>query len=491
MAERDYSDPYGRPTTGYGFGRGNPVVAGTEYYSDLENALKLLASADAQRSTTNSTAGEAMRFYNMFRDARLRDRPTAVDTQALIAALNSNVGEDYLGGISDAFYPVYEPNRNVSADRLKPVRTNFIIGQQSDIDTSGGLEPEPGDVYPDFWAARIQDKGYSSSFETTPEQFERMLLSSRANLPLDAEMQLLASRYLAENFRIPNTIDSVLNTIPEHLTQYLRSVNFQSPSNYIFDDLGALAYAKGGGARFDSWYEEPEVHGGSIDFPMNQSISGNPDSWWRKLIGLESPGFKNVLRHELAHIVDSAGSGVVGERYQPKEKDREWEWATRPAPVGRGVYGGHDYSENPAYLAAILSDATNFPEGLNLEFNTLGTLSGEKYLPFATDYGRDFAQERSDFNLRPHGGMYGRVEDFADRMMMYLMDKEQGWIAESRPMNPFGSRTRYRFAELYPESAKYFDTIFDPETAFDAYSGFSPEWNSASRRHANKPGPDR
>jgi len=483
VAQRDYSDPYGRPTVGPGFGRGNPVVAGTQYYDDLETALRLLASADAQRTTVGpSTAGEAMRFYNRFRDSRLGERPTAVDTQALIAALGSNVEEDYLGGLSDAFYPVYEPNRNVSSTNVKPSRTNFVIGQQSDIDSN--VEPQPGDPYPDFWAGRIQDKGYSSSFETSPEQFERMLLSSRANLPLDAEMQLLASRYLAENFRIPNTVDSVLNTIPEHLTQYLRSVNFQSPSNWPFEGVGALAYAQGGGTQWVFEEEEPSVYGGKIVFPMDRSISDDPNSWWRKLLGFEtSPGIRNVLRHELGHIVDSAASGVIGDRWT-----RQGHWFNEDPPLAWWL---NEYSRYPAYLAAILSDATNFPEVSQLEFNTPGKLTGEKYLPFVSDYGRDYSERLSEYNSKPYGGYGGRTEDFADRFMMYLIDKQDGWIAEDRPLNPFASRTRYRFADLYPESAKYFDTIFDPETAFDAYSGFSPEWNFASRRHADKPGPDR
>ena len=484
MAQRDYSDPYGRPTVGPGFGRGNPVVAGTQYYDDLETALRLLASADAQRTTTGpSTAGEAMRFYNRFRDSRLGERPTAIDTQALIAALGSDVEEDYLGGLSDAFYPVYEPNRNVHSDNVKPSRTNFVIGKDSDIPSN--VELQSGDMYPDFWAGRIQDKGYSSSFETSPEQFERMLLSSRANLPLDAEMQLLASRYLAENFRIPNTVDSVLNTVPEHLTQYLRSVNFQSPSNYPFEGLGALAYANGGRVMWDWEKEEPDIYGGEIVFPMDRSISDDPNSWWRKLLGFENnPGIRNVLRHELAHIIDSAGDGVTPERREV----RKGVWNSEDPPLNSFLW---EYSERPAYLAAVLSDATNFPEGLDLEFNTPGKLTGEKYLPFASGYGRDYAERLSEINSRPYGGSYGMSEDFADRLMMYLVDKQNGWIAEDRPLNPFAGPTRYRFADLYPESAKYFDTIFDPETAFDAYSGFSPEWNSASRRHANKPGPDR
>jgi len=489
VTQRDYSDPYGRLTVGPGFGRGNPVVAGTQYYDDLETALRLLASADAQRTTTGpSTAGEAMRFYNRFRDSRLGERPTAVDTQALIAALSSDVEEDYLGGLSDAFYPVYEPNRNTRSDAIKPSRTNFVIGKQSDIGTN--VEPKPGDTDPDFWAGRIGDKNYSSSFETSPEQFERMLLSSRANLPLDAEMQLLASRYLAENFRIPNTIDSVLNTIPEHLRQYAGSVNFQNPSNYPFPQRGALAYANATRASFDRDYEDPFIRGGSVVFPMNDSISADPNSWWRKLLGLEyTSGFENVLRHEMGHVVDAAGSGVVGERYQPKEVGTEWEWATRNAPVSAEDY--RKYSQYPAYLTAILSDATNFPEGLDLEFNLFGKRTGKKHLPFISGYGRDHAIGEPRYSLSPYGSKYDRIEDFADRLMMYLVDKQDGWIAEDKPLNPFASPTRYRFADLYPESAKYFDTIFDPETAFDAYSGFSPEWNSASRRHADKPGPDR
>lgn len=390
------SDPYGRPTDGVGFGRGRQVVAGSQYFEDLETALELLASADAQRSTTNSTAGEAMRFYNMFRDARLSERPDVVDMQRLIDRYNArpevrqgpplSFADEYLGGASQPYFP-QDVLLNNAIEAYSP--QNVLLNEV--------LKYRQGDD-PRFSVTATGPK-FGTNVEVSPAQYEQARLSSRAGLPLTLELQLLLDRFASPNFRIGSTVQGVSDVVPAGALRNLDAINFVDPEeNRMFSDSKVLGYQGGK----------------DIYFPIDSRLEEQRRNALQRFLGLGENSFAHTFRHELGHSLDYAG--------RPSASD-----PTRPSYLS---------FTDPAYAEAINDDAalSGLQSRVDWDMPSRKGLGGE-YSPYVTAYGATAIWE-----------------DFAERMAMYLMDKEQGWIARD------GDR-KYRFAELYPSSAKYFDDI--------------------------------
>lgn len=458
MAERDYSDPYGRPTTGPGFGRGNPVVAGTEYYSDLENALKLLASADAQRSTTNSTAGEAMRFYNMFRDARLRNRPTAVDTQALINAINTSpevrLGlepmfegyKDYLGGMSAPLYVAGIESQN-RLDKYGPVNQSNASGNVS-------LIPAERGNFADDWDARYtrsnyfakvneQNSGgspnyddpgrYRSLVEISPEQFEQAELARRARLPLPAQLQLMLDEYVSPNFRIANTIENVLDNAPQLVSDSLENIRFFDRDSGPFWGGNALTDFA---AKLQSMPEGPGSAWASanhISLPKDTAVTDADPGWkiTQLLDFAPTDGFEQTLLHELSHLVDN---GTL-------EENNYWTSAGSFDDLPSG---------SKEYVSAANADAIVSQQHPRLDYD-VGNDTIRTY---------GFEDANSGLSVSSYGRNSGKGEDFAEAMMMYLKDLDQGWIAEGENWLGVNNGEKYTFAELYPNRARYFDSLF-------------------------------
>ena len=131
-------------------------------------------------------------------------------------------------------------------------------------------------------------------------------------------------------------------------------------------------------------------------------------------MGLGNNSFAHTLRHEIGHSLDYTGF---------------------PSASTFGSPSYLSYSK-PEYTQAINDDAAllELQSSVDWDMPFRKGLGGE-YSPYVTAYGATAIWE-----------------DFAERMAMYLTDKEQGWIARD------GDR-KYRFSELFPESARYFDDI--------------------------------
>lgn len=373
------SDPYGRPTDGVGFGRGRQVVAGSQYFDDLKNALELLASADAQRSTTNSTAGEAMRFYNMFRDSRLSERPDVVDMQRIVDSYNVrpevrqgpplSFADEYLGGASRPYFP-----------------RDVLLNEAAKYDD--GRNPQ--------FSVTAAGPKFGTNVEVSPAQYEQAQLSARAGLPLTLELQLLLDRFASPNFRIGSAVQGVADVIPAGALRNLDAINFVDPeTSSTFS--GSRGNSIGG-------YQQGE----NVYFPIDSrldEVTGNAFTRW---LGQHSFPFSDSLRHELGHSIDYS-------------------------PMGGGS-ASYESDVYPYYMNAIQRDASLDIDRSGLNWDYSREVGGDNS-PFVTSYGAT--------NVR---------EDFAERMALYLKDREQGGIAER-------DGKRYRFADLYPESAKYFDNI--------------------------------
>lgn len=376
------SDPYGRPTDGVGFGRGRQVVAGSQYFEDLETALQLLASADAQRSSPNNTAGEAMRFFNMFRDSRLSERPDVVDTQRLVDRYNARpevrqgpplaFSDEYLGGSSQPYFP-----------------RDVLLNEAAKYDD--GRNPQ--------FSVTATGPKFGTNVEVSPAQYEQAQLAARAALPLTLELQLLLDRFASPNFRVGSTVQGVADVIPAGALRNLDAINFVDPEeNKMFFDSPVLGYQS-----------DRDIY-----FPIDSRLKDQQRNALERFLGLSNNSFAHTLRHELGHSLDYTGFPSAS------------------------TYG------NPSYLSFSKPEYT---QAINDDAALLGLQSSVDWdMPFRKGLGGEYS---------PYVTAYGATaiwEDFAERMAMYLTDKEQGWIARD------GDR-KYRFAELYPSSAKYFDDI--------------------------------
>ena len=378
-------DPLGRPTSGVGFGRGNSVVAGSRYYKDLDNALSLLASADAQRSSPNNTAGEAMRFFNMFRDSRLSERPDVVDTQRFIDQYNARpevrqgppleFSDEYLGGSSRPYFP-----------------QDVVLNEAAKYDN--GRNPQ--------FSVEVTGPKFGTNVEVSPYQYSQAQLSSRAGLPVPLTLQLLLDRFASPNFRVGSTVQGVADVIPAGALRNLDTINFVDPE----------ASSTFSGSRGDSigGYQA----GRDIYFPIDERLDEQSGNALARFLGLGGNPFSNTLRHELGHSLDYVGRPVASNPDDPSYLS----------------------VADPSYTQAILNDASllGLQSSVDWDMASRRGLGGE-YSPYVTAYGATSI-----------------LEDFAERMAMYLTDREQGRIAGRDGMS-------YRFADLYPESARYFDEI--------------------------------
>lgn len=393
------------------------AIADSEYYDNLDKALKLLASADAQRSKTNSTAGEAMRFYNQFRDSRLSERPALVDTQAMLDATGMS-DEDYFGGMNKPRYVVTDNQTDRNSRFGNMVRadgseTGYIVKSDSPIALNhqyvgAGVNSNNNNYM--LMPSGIYDgeSRYNTSVEVSPEQFEQMQLSMRASLPLPIQLQLLADSYASPNFRTNNYIENILNKFNDgrDVMSLLDEIAFVDPSSGDFaNNKNLLAYA-------EPYAVSDEDRGGNrgrgrVYFPIGSEKS-NADA-----------PFYDLAAHEISHITSE--------------------------PLNRSPnYGVDDYE----YIDASRADAL-LPVPQNLDFNYMdgtGARFGKNdFLPYISEYAVDSGSIS---------------ESIAEDLALWLKDKEQGWIAQEENILGINTGKKYTFAELYPNRAEYFDRLF-------------------------------
>lgn len=406
MAERDYSDPYGRPTTGPGFGRGQEfrrrvgqdkfisvlpepargprhphLVPNRNYgkfYDDLATARELLAIA-----LTSDNSGEDMRFFNRFRDTVLpRYQPDSYqydyssqfpDNEVIQRAM-----EMYIGGYDNA--PIRTFAQNDPASRLnlggyvsdynfavRPGSDNFIVDMQEDFSV------QPGQVVA----------------EIPSEMQEGLRLAQRGRLPLSYEEQAYLNMLADPNFAFQNAVNNVTDMAP---------VDFL---NQTFVDRDAMWSAQVG----------PYSTKPNLQYNLNNLLRYND----RTMIAGGPIPVDEVVNHEFGHILD----------YYPYDSYQ----VDEPKP---GLY-------SPSIRSIGEQDA-EYQKNLGLtpddtwQWNNKSRITYGK--PYITSYGTKNSRE-----------------ELAERFRLYAADKIEGWTAVD------GSGNILRFEDLYPNTAHYIDNL--------------------------------
>ena len=426
MAQQDYSDPYGRPTTGMGFGRGNeylgPVREGrdrfsvippqpalgprhpgrhlrkhSKFYDDLATARELLSIA-----LTSDNSGEDMRFFNRFRDTVLpRYQP-----------------ENYQYDYSSRF-----PDNDIIQKAMKifvggydnaPIRTFAQNDPASRLNLGGYLDTIKFDVYPGS-DHLVVDMGDASSVqpgkvvaEIPSGMQEGLRLAERGRLPLSYEEQAYLNMLVDPNFAFQNAVNNVADIAPVDLL------------NQFFYDKGPLFTL----ASVDPKSLEPNV-----DYSL--------DSLLRFDSKFEPTPIDEVVNHEFGHIVDyySPESFRIDERFPtayPQLPAHQW-------AIGDIGEQDAEYQKN---LGLTPDDTWRWNNDDEIRY-------GE---PYITRYGET-----------------ERAEEFAERFRLYASDKIDGWTAID------GSGNTLRFEDLYPNTAHYFDNLLLARMkAYGNYSSSSP-----------------
>ena len=406
MAQQDYSDPYGRPTTGMGFGRGKEYLGPgrdrfsvippqpalglihpgrhlrkhSKFYDDLATARELLSVA-----LTSDNSGEDMRFFNRFRDTVLpRYQPDDYqydyssrfpDNEIIQKAM-----EMFVGGYDNA--PIRTFAQNDPALRLKLGgyldTINFDVSPGSDnlfVDMRNASSVQPGKV-----AAEIPS-----------EMQEGLRLAERGRLPLSYEEQAYLNMLVDPNFAFQNAVNNVTDIAPtDFLNQYFHNNGWGVAS---VDPL-------------------------SLEANLNYNLT--------KLLPQDDDIFPpipvdEVVNHEFGHIVDfySPESFRIDESHPSAYPQLPaHNWAIRDI--------GEQDAEYQKNLSLAPDDTWRWNNKDKIRY-------GE---PYITRYGET---ERS--------------EEFAERFRLYASDKIEGWTAVD------GSGNILRFEDLYPNTAHYFDNL--------------------------------
>lgn len=402
MAERDYSDPYGRPTTGPGFGRGNKVprqdkisvlpepVRGPrhphlvpnrnygKFYDDLATARELLSIA-----LTSDNSGEDMRFFNRFRDTVLpRYQPDSYqydyssqfpDNEVIQRAM-----EMYVGGYADA--PIRTFAQNDPASRLDlggyVNSINFDVSPGSDnlvVEMKEDSSVQPGQVVG----------------QIPSEMQEGLRLAQRGRLPLSYEEQAYVNMLVDPNFAFQNAVNNVTDFAP---------VDFLNQT--FVNNSGFYA------AVVDPVSAKPNV-----EYNLRKLL--------RRDDRLDPIPVDEVVNHEFAHVID----------YYPYDSYQA---------------NTQIYDRNPPVYSPLIG--------------SIGEQDAEyqKNLGLAPDYNWQWNNNSRITYGEPHITRYGATgptEEFAERFRLYAADKIDGWTAID------GSGNILRFEDLYPNTAHYIDNL--------------------------------
>jgi len=408
MAQQDYSDPYGRPTTGIGFGRGNkylgPVREGrdrfsvippqpalgprhpgrhlrkhSKFYDDLATARELLSVA-----LTSDNSGEDMRFFNRFRDTVLpRYQPDDYqydyssrfpDDEIIQKAM-----EMFVGGYDNAPIRTFAQNDPASRVDLGGYlnKFNFDVGPGSDnfvVDMEDSSSVQPGRVV-----------------ATIPSEMQEGLrLAERGRLPLSYEEQAYLNMLVDPNFAFQNAVNNITDIAPV------------DSLNQSFVDFPSLVLA--------SVY--PGALEPNLEYELRQLLPSDDD------IFPPTP-VDEVVNHEFGHIVD----------FFPPD------------------YGS--YRIDTAYpQPAVYSPAIGSIGEQDAEY--------QKNLGLTPDKNWQWNIKQKITYGEPHITRYGGtnpVEEFAERFRLYATDKIDGWTAID------GSGNTLRFEDLYPNTAHYIDNL--------------------------------
>jgi hypothetical protein len=343
----------------------------------------------------------------------------------------------YVAGIEsqnrlDKYGPVNQSNGSGNVSLIPAGKGNFADDNDADYTRSNyfaKVNEQNSGGSPDY-----NDPGrYRSLVEMSPEEFDQAQLAMRARLPLPAQLQLMLDEYVSPNFRIANTVESVLDNAPQLVSDSLENIRFFDRDSGPFWGGNALTNF---GAKLQSMPEGPGAAWASanhLSLPKDTAVTDADPGWKITQLLDFAPvgGFEQTLLHELSHLVDH---GTL------MENDY---WT--------GFRSFNDAkSRSEDYRLASAADSVVAASHPRLDYDA------------GNDTLRDFGfEERNDgLSVSSYGRTGGRGEDFAEAMMMYLKDLDQGWIAEGENSLGINNGERYTFAELYPNRARYFDSLF-------------------------------
>lgn len=363
---------------------------------DIQDVLNLLASADDAQSRRDQTAGESMRFYNMARD-RLGDTRGMAGSRPTAEINFTDMNEGL------------RPRAQQLSSSLSGAQGNGVVLSR-DIGTESSL--------PLYSASVRQQNMPVSNVELDKEQYDQMLLAMRAALPLPEELQAVMDRYTSPQSGVGQAITQSYQAMQPDLRQ-VALIRFLSDESGLFrTDPNALGYVVG------AQYQPEQNRTSNISF---QRDVRDYDRY--------ADALPEVALHEAAHNFDM---------YNP---DR-LRLADDPA--------SSDLSRSDLYKSAQAADASlKLPDG----FDTGNAIWSYENAGMQPTPGSRYASQYSEQRY------WEPAEDFAERLAMYETDRQNGYIAVVRETNRAnqergGNLRYYRFADLWPSTAQYFDSLF-------------------------------
>jgi len=380
-----------------------PLIPPTSYVTGdnmYENMLDLLVEAKLNRN--NPARGESMRFFNK--------------------AYDSGAMKDFI----EPDYPLNASAREVDFSVFDETRNDPAIQNLGDDDILFTLSRNSPSWHPVGYASYYPTADWALHQVQLPQnEFLRAMAaaSSTYNIPaVDMNMQTLLQDFGSGKPKPIHDISKSVSQMPESIRPDV--LNFLSRP---YDD------AAGWVATGDS--------AGKFALDSDQAIYFNQD-----FMKYGTGGWDSIANHEAGHILDRGLAGV-----------QQGRGATDWLPFVYSEDNKRDFmSEQDEYRNAIEKDQTlgsikdRFPDSSNdlLIYN-----AGGETLDITGDFITGYSKSKSHEN----------VEDFAERFMLYLNDKEDGWVVKD-----ILSGKKLKFAELYPETSKYFDDLLRRNAVMDA-----------------------
>jgi len=383
-----------------------PLIPPTSYVTGDNMYENMLdLLVEAKLNPRNLARGESMRFFNQAYDA---------------GAMKDFVEPDY---------PLNASSRQVESSVFDQTRNDPAIQNlgADDILFTYALDAPPW--HPIGYASYYPNAGQALHQVELPQNpFLRAMAaaSSNYNIPaVDMNMQTLLQDFGEGNPQPTYDVSASVAKLPESIRPDV--LNFYSGYND-----GASAYVATGWGAGDFAFDSDQAMYFNQEEMMRPPFNNN---WWT-----------SVPRHEAGHILDRGLAGVQLGR-----------GATDDVPYVFTEDRKQDYiSEQDKYREIIEQDQAmgsirerfNIEPDMPLYFN-----AGGRELNLDDDFVSDYSLNNSDEN----------VEDFAERFMLYLNDAEDGWAMED-----ITGTKRWRFVEMYPRMARYFDTLLIRNAVMDA-----------------------
>lgn len=471
MAERNYSDPYGRPTSGSGFGRGNGSSS-----TSTGNLLGAWLNATRQAGRIGSAVasggtGVALEVLRRLRDEQNRERLFGGKQSTPVTSsrrpggggrerAGSSSGSqprqraeyrpDFYGELENARSLIWDadradnPARNESWRYFNMLRDRVLPRLQPDSYEYGRDDKYSDGAFVERAMRYFADQGLETPIRTfaqnDPETRVQMVDDQNylrvvptegsgvtpGRIDVQIPNGLWLDLVLAERGRLPLSYEQQAylnmladpNFVPQ---QFINEAVREVPLDRLNQSYEIDPPYEGGEDAI-AWVE-PYKDDPNISFLMNKYYPENPDM--QKMI--------YTVMHEFGHLAD----------YYPRSF-----WGTL-IPFGRSRgsesadSGSPERSRYDEFVAMQNADAEH-QRGIELPevdrwFTLWDPTLGE---PAATEYGAT-----------------REAEDFAERFAMYMIDRREGGIGRTT------TGEFIRFADLFPNSAQFIDRFLAERSA--------------------------